>query len=136
MADIRQVASSLVTVMTTGQTDQASSQRQHQSVFVDEEDSREDGRSEVLSHDALSKSNGAFNKSSGESPYSDVVSDVHDQQPVTPPPDYPEEVEQKGPVSWSSLPHKGQLAILTIARLSEPLVQTSLQVSIPFPASI
>lgn len=31
------------------------------------------------------------------------------------------------PVSWSSLPKKGQLAILTLARLSEPLAQTSLQ---------
>ena len=32
-----------------------------------------------------------------------------------------------GPVSWRELPHKGQLAILTLARLSEPLTQTSLQ---------
>ncbi|KAK0277128.1 hypothetical protein LTR91_000414 [Friedmanniomyces endolithicus] len=31
------------------------------------------------------------------------------------------------PVSWSSLPSKGQLAILTLSRLSEPLTQTSLQ---------
>lgn len=31
------------------------------------------------------------------------------------------------PVTWRSLPNKGQLAILTIARLSEPLAQTSLQ---------
>ncbi|KAL1989187.1 hypothetical protein VTN96DRAFT_3734 [Rasamsonia emersonii] len=31
------------------------------------------------------------------------------------------------PVTWSSLPNKGQLAILTLARLSEPLTQTSLQ---------
>ncbi|PYH87593.1 hypothetical protein BO71DRAFT_454589 [Aspergillus ellipticus CBS 707.79] len=30
-------------------------------------------------------------------------------------------------VTWASLPHKSQLAILTIARLSEPLTQTSLQ---------
>ena len=30
-------------------------------------------------------------------------------------------------VTWSSLPRKGQLAILTLARLSEPLTQTSLQ---------
>ena len=29
--------------------------------------------------------------------------------------------------SWSSIPNKGQLAILTFARLSEPLAQTSLQ---------
>lgn len=31
-------------------------------------------------------------------------------------------------VTWRSLPHKSQLAILTVARLSEPLVQTSLRV--------
>ncbi|KAK6436711.1 hypothetical protein LTR95_007095 [Oleoguttula sp. CCFEE 5521] len=31
------------------------------------------------------------------------------------------------PVSWSSLPKKTQLAILTLSRLSEPLTQTSLQ---------
>ncbi|OTA33249.1 hypothetical protein BTJ68_06148 [Hortaea werneckii EXF-2000] len=34
---------------------------------------------------------------------------------------------QPGPVTWSSLPKKSQLAILTLARLSEPLTQTSLQ---------
>ena len=32
-----------------------------------------------------------------------------------------------GPVLWSDLPHKGQLTILTLARLLEPLTQTSLQ---------
>lgn len=32
------------------------------------------------------------------------------------------------PVTWRSLPHRSQLIILTLARLSEPLVQTSLQV--------
>ncbi|CAD6444654.1 6ad748d0-e784-45cb-8bc6-8d9bdf14791b [Sclerotinia trifoliorum] len=37
------------------------------------------------------------------------------------------EPEKEGPVAWSSLPHKRQLAILTCARLSEPLVQTSLR---------
>ncbi|KAL9119994.1 MAG: hypothetical protein Q9187_003450 [Circinaria calcarea] len=31
------------------------------------------------------------------------------------------------PVRWRDLPNKGQLAILTLARLSEPLTQTSLQ---------
>ena len=37
--------------------------------------------------------------------------------------------EKKSIASWSSLPHKRQLAILVIARLSEPLVQSSLRVS-------
>lgn len=37
------------------------------------------------------------------------------------------DVDQEKPVTWSSLPKKGQLAILTFARLSEPLTQTSLQ---------
>lgn len=35
--------------------------------------------------------------------------------------------EKAKPVSWSQLPKKGQLTILTLARLSEPLTQTSLQ---------
>lgn len=33
------------------------------------------------------------------------------------------------PVTWRSLPHRRQLIILTLSRLSEPLVQTSLQVN-------
>ncbi len=32
-------------------------------------------------------------------------------------------------IAWKDLPHKGQLTVLTMARLAEPLVQTSLQVS-------
>lgn len=35
--------------------------------------------------------------------------------------------EEGKPVTWMSLPKKGQLAILTFARLSEPLTQNSLQ---------
>lgn len=30
-------------------------------------------------------------------------------------------------VSWRHLPHKDQLLVITLARLSEPLVQTSIQ---------
>ncbi|GAB1191752.1 hypothetical protein APSETT444_000934 [Aspergillus pseudonomiae] len=37
------------------------------------------------------------------------------------------EPSSEKPVTWRSLPKKGQLAILTFARLSEPLAQTSLQ---------
>lgn len=39
----------------------------------------------------------------------------------------PTDENEEKPVTWSSLPKKGQLAILTFARLSEPLTQTSLQ---------
>lgn len=35
--------------------------------------------------------------------------------------------KKKEVASWSDLPRKGQLALLTISRLSEPLTQTSLQ---------
>jgi hypothetical protein len=38
--------------------------------------------------------------------------------------------KEDAPVTWSSLPRKGQLAILVTARLSEPLVQSSLRVSL------
>lgn len=36
--------------------------------------------------------------------------------------------KKKEYVGWRSLPNKSQLAILTVARLAEPLVQTSLRV--------
>ncbi|KAJ2960271.1 hypothetical protein NQ176_g11065 [Zarea fungicola] len=39
------------------------------------------------------------------------------------------EQDSKKPVAWKDMPQKRQLAILTLSRLSEPLVQTSLQVS-------
>ncbi|KAK2625164.1 hypothetical protein QTJ16_005533 [Diplocarpon rosae] len=39
----------------------------------------------------------------------------------------PPTMKQEDSATWSSLPHKSQLAILTLARLSEPLVQTSLR---------
>lgn len=38
------------------------------------------------------------------------------------------EKKKEEKVTWRSLPHRRQLIILTLARLSEPLVQTSLQV--------
>ena len=44
----------------------------------------------------------------------------------TQPPGTPESSSSEK-VTWSSLPHKTQLLILTLARLSEPLTQTSLQ---------
>jgi hypothetical protein len=44
--------------------------------------------------------------------------------------DIPTREEKKDtPVTWMSLPHKRQLAILVAARLSEPLVQSSLRVN-------
>jgi hypothetical protein len=43
--------------------------------------------------------------------------------------DDPVENEKDEPVTWMSLPHRRQLIILTLSRLSEPLVQTSLQVN-------
>ena len=44
-----------------------------------------------------------------------------------PPPSTPTKQNNPGPVSWRDLPKKSQLAVLTLARLSEPLTQTSLQ---------
>ena len=53
--------------------------------------------------------------------------DDEDAASVAQPAITPSNQEKKKPVSWKDLPHKGQLAILTMARLSEPLTQTSLQ---------
>ncbi|MCJ1393962.1 hypothetical protein MMC18_006839 [Xylographa bjoerkii] len=47
--------------------------------------------------------------------------DGEEQKPTPPPP------KKAGPVSWRDLPQKRQLFILTMARLSEPITQTSLQ---------
>lgn len=52
-----------------------------------------------------------------------------DQDATTAQPEIPQ-ASKEAPVTWRSLPHRRQLMILTIARLSEPLVQTSLQVRI------
>ena len=49
-----------------------------------------------------------------------------DEAPLTSPSPSPPKIEA-GPVAWRDLPNKSQLAILTLARLSEPLTQTSLQ---------
>ena len=49
-----------------------------------------------------------------------------DEAPHTSPSSIPPNIEA-GPVAWRDLPNKSQLAILTLARLSEPLTQTSLQ---------
>lgn len=50
---------------------------------------------------------------------------VGGEDAAEPPP--PNDTSKPQPVSWKDLPQKGQLAILTLARLSEPLTQTSLQ---------
>lgn len=39
--------------------------------------------------------------------------------------------EKPRPVAWRDLPQKQQLLVITLTRLSEPLVQTSLQVCTP-----
>lgn len=52
---------------------------------------------------------------------SDSFSDEDDPLPA------PSPSADEKPITWSSLPNKSQLAILTVARLSEPLTQTSLQ---------
>lgn len=51
------------------------------------------------------------------------IEEDEDELQIEPPTKKKEET-----VTWSSLPCKSQLAILTMARLSEPLVQTSLRV--------
>lgn len=45
-------------------------------------------------------------------------------------PSQQEDAHSRKPVAWSELPRKDQLVIITLARMSEPLVQTSLQVSL------
>ena len=54
--------------------------------------------------------------------------DEDEAPPTSPSPSStPTQHTKPGPVSWRDLPQKSQLAVLTLARLSEPLTQTSLQ---------
>lgn len=53
--------------------------------------------------------------------------DEDEASPTSPSPSHtPNRPDKPGPVAWRDLPKKPQLAILTLARLSEPLTQTSL----------
>ena len=57
-----------------------------------------------------------------------IEEDLEDEEPLQI--EIPVRQEKKeAPITWMSLPRKGQLAILVTARLSEPLVQSSLRVS-------
>jgi hypothetical protein len=48
---------------------------------------------------------------------------------VLPQPRETRDEKSRAPVAWKDLPQRSQLIIITLARLSEPLVQTSLQVT-------
>lgn len=50
------------------------------------------------------------------------------QEPQTPPRDVEANIVVPEKVSYMSLQHKGQLAILCMARLTDPLAATSIQV--------
>lgn len=88
--------------------------------------SDEDDRAGSSNHDRNSKSRtlAAAPLITDHRRFPSVDQDVNDEHDD--PPNIAEDDEEK-PVTWSSLPKKGQLAILTLARLSEPLTQTSLQ---------
>ncbi|KAK5123579.1 hypothetical protein LTR85_002617 [Meristemomyces frigidus] len=80
----------------------------------------EDGEGAQEDEHLLAHDTAALN---AEPDAAETAINVDGEQPPPPPP-----VEEKRQqVSWSSLPKKTQLAILTLARLSEPLSQTSLQ---------
>ena len=52
---------------------------------------------------------------------------AEDQKPITASASAAPESAPRKTATWSELPHKSQLALLTISRLAEPLTQTSLQ---------
>jgi hypothetical protein len=54
------------------------------------------------------------------------IDEEDDPVAITPGLLHPASAPKEAPVTWSSLPKKGQLAVLTIARLSEPLTERSL----------
>lgn len=88
----------------------------------DDEEGHDDGgeRDRLLNQDTI-----------GHGPQEDTLPIDEDERPanaeVLTARGQPANKEKDKPVSWSSLPRKDQLFILTMARLSEPLTQTSLQ---------
>lgn len=54
------------------------------------------------------------------------ISSMHETGETPPTAAVAQETSKDSPVTWRSLPRKGQLATLTFARLSEPFTQTSL----------
>ncbi|OAQ62066.1 MFS transporter [Pochonia chlamydosporia 170] len=53
--------------------------------------------------------------------------ELSSNDPETQTPDSQSQKQSREPVAWRDLPRKKQLVIITLARMSEPLVQTSLQ---------
>ena len=65
--------------------------------------------------------------SSNTAPRNNLIDRDNDGTPASAASAVPKEKKKENPVRWRDLPSKGQLAVLTMARLSEPLTQTSLQ---------
>lgn len=72
--------------------------------------------------------NHGFEPSSDRARRKSFIEEDEDPLQIEPPTRKPQE---DAAVTWMSLPSKSQLAILTMARLSEPLVQTGIRVSAP-----
>lgn len=87
-------------------------------VYTEDEDGTESDEHEAL----LSRT-----KATGPNDLTNVANTAHavDEDGGDAPP--PQSNAKPEPVAWRDLPKKGQLTILTLARLSEPLTQTSLQ---------
>ena len=114
--------------MTTDENDTLNPQEHQPSTNSDDE-----------SFDTVDKGHGVIGEHDGAHEYDSIR--LADEQPhsnglprnssveraTTPSPLETQEKKKKEVVTWMSLPHKRQLAVLTVARLSEPLVQTSLQ---------
>lgn len=83
---------------------------------LEDEEFSDDGNGGREEQHLLADDTAALNLTTGAS-----VAQPDEAEPPAPSTDKPKQV------SWSQLPKKTQLAILTLARLSEPLTQTSLQ---------
>ena len=84
----------------------------------------EDG--ELSRHDEMNQSPDASSSYAALRAVSTADLALEHQQPSSSPSQQPK-ATSSGPVGWKDLPRKGQLVVITLARMSEPLVQTSLQ---------
>jgi hypothetical protein len=101
--------------------------RDHTVPVIDDNDSGNESSSDILVHGTDYPQYGTSREPSADrSRRRSFIEE--DREPLQL--EIPAKKEKKEkPVTWSSLPNKSQLAILVIARLSEPLVQSSLRVS-------
>ena len=101
-----------------------STPRRHVTHYVDDEEEEEDL---PVAQEEKPQRPSILLRASSIARHASVLDEDEASRTSPSPSSTPAKQDKSGPVSWRDLPQKSQLAVLTLARLSEPLTQTSLQ---------